>query len=282
MTPAQQRAIENRLGRPLTPREVIFEELERRDNRTQEQRFNYQSVEDWQPIPESAKDETDRLIDELERRALDQKIMAMTPEERTVYTLKERRAKALREKENAAARTARLASPEVAKPLAALRELRERMRWDDSYGQVEVDYVDRAIKQYEAPGGCLTTAKQLFIQAFDAERAMKTAIRDDVVANMGDLEARKAELDAALEKLNPESKKPAYVGGDESLKQQWFAAVDAMDADEAEFDALKADVKADAAAVKAARERWQKSLAAANEAEAAFSASKGSEVAHAD
>jgi len=201
MTPEQKFALEKKLGRPLSMREAIFEAIEHKDNRTREQRFDSQN---WRVVLEQAPEETkfDAALREAQEIAEAEAVKKLSNAERMVVMMKRARNDELAKKAAEKSHQARLASPEVAKPLQALRELLKSYEWNPAVGLAEVEAVNQAIEQYETPKADLAVAKRLFDQAFDAERGRRTAMLDSVVAKMTELGAQRAELDAAVASLS--------------------------------------------------------------------------------
>lgn len=202
LTLEQKMQLEKKLGRPLSTREAIFEEIDRVDNRTRDQRFDSGS---WRPVLEQKPAETkfDAALREAQENAEAEAIKKLSYADRTVVMLKRARNEELAKKASEKAHQERLASSEVAKPLQVLRDLLKSYEWNPAVGRAEIEIVNRAIEQYTTPNSDLAVAKQLFDQAFDMERSRRTNLRDAVVAKLEELGAQRAELDAAIEQLDP-------------------------------------------------------------------------------
>jgi hypothetical protein len=228
--------LERKLGRPLSLREILYEEVDRRDTRTVAEKIG---VENFRPVAAKATGGThyDDALAEAEAEARAESLRNMSPAERRVAMLRQARAEAVAKQAKDEAHQKYLATPAVASRLQKLQTLKAQIKWDPDWTVEQQSVIDAAIAQIEyGPGGDMAVADELYSKAFKINHDKKQTMRAAVAEKISHLELQKNELDRLLSQYGSDGA-GEY---DEAREQELWQKFQGLDeSDEAGRDAAR-------------------------------------------
>ncbi len=228
-TDAQVKAIEAKLGRRMTDREMIFGALIRRvDLRTPaEAAGDHNWAVKMAPVAEPTMYDDAIAAEEAEvaRNAGMRDYISLDEDGRRLFNLKDGREKELQKRADAQATEAHLIAK--ASKLKALQDLEESIRWDLNWDAAETETVRRARLQLETPGADADEADKLFKAAFGIDRQKKSEQKKAVEARIEQFNAQKAELDRSIAALDLQTgTKSKFTVGDINALWNKYASAD--------------------------------------------------------
>ena len=196
LTISEVQAVEAKIGRRLTPREIISGEVERIDKRTTGERIDAQL---WEPVmkPPAATTPYDDHVAEAERAADEEQCAKLTPAQRRLAEAKNMQARELRKQTEAAAMAEHLAkhAPQIEK----LQALKDSIRLDPSWTAADVETINRALAQLNAgPHADAVATATLISEPYEVLAGKKQSLRNDANAKRAELEAQIAAMDADI------------------------------------------------------------------------------------
>jgi hypothetical protein len=211
------------------------------------------------------------VLAEAERAAENERIASLPPAQRHLITVKAAAAEMIRRNTVTAAMAKHLA--DNAKTLAALRALSEEVQLDPYWTFEDCEAIRNAIAQIEFGPTADEAATATLLGNVDTIKGQRLQLRiEDISARMRDAGLDDAEIAAAIAKrfapIKPADETPAPSDDNPA----WFALHDKSVALHAQYDALKADPKADKAKVREAFNAWLAAGDATDVAKAEYAA----------
>ena len=174
LTVTEVQNIEKRIGRKLTPREIVMGELAREDNRTHSERYD---ASHWQPKMAEKKGGTifDDAVASAEKAAEAERFNSLTMAQKRLAMYRESQAKALQAQADEAAMAEHLKTH--APQIERLQALKDSIRFDPSWSAGDVQAIDFALQQIQAgPNADAAETQRLFNEPFRILAQKKQAL----------------------------------------------------------------------------------------------------------
>ncbi len=223
LTDEQVAHYSKKLGRPLTPAEVVMGSLIRKPSAvfgSDQFRTRMLNASSDDPFEQ----EHQRALKAVE----EEKVRRMTDAERTLFFVEQARAKRKQEQLSKQDHAAKLET--FAPVLADIDRMLEEARFDKSYSFADIEALRDAREQILSEGACPVAAQELFVTCLATHTEKKAGQRAATASEMAKVQAEQARLQAQLEALD------ASLG---NKRRSSSVTADQVDAARGEYERLK-------------------------------------------